>query len=144
MQAMTQAKADTSARPRTVCECRTRDRYGALVGFPTRTALAIHCSFKGRERHDVADGGEQEKKRALFGLDFSSTDLGEKENDPPVMHASVRESCPEVLIVPKVNVAVVLFNATRNLSGLPSTRASTEVCGRMCGRYRYTLNANRR
>jgi hypothetical protein len=40
--------------------------------------LAIHCSFKGRERHDVADGGEQEKKRALFGLDFSSTDLGEK------------------------------------------------------------------
>ena len=78
MQAMTQAKADTSARPRTVCECRTRDRYGALVEFPTRTALAIHCSFKGRERHDVADGGEQEKKRALFGLDFSSTDLGEK------------------------------------------------------------------
>jgi hypothetical protein len=69
MKAMTQAKADTSARPRTVCECRTRDRYGAL---------AIHCSFEGRERHDEADGGEQEKKRALFGLDFSSTDLGEK------------------------------------------------------------------
>jgi len=61
MKAMTQAKADTSARPRTVCECRTRDRYGALVEFPTITALAIHCSFEGRERHDEAGGGEQEK-----------------------------------------------------------------------------------
>ena len=45
MHAMTQAKANTSARPRTVCECRTRDRYGALIEFPTQTAFAIRCSL---------------------------------------------------------------------------------------------------
>ena len=32
-----------------------------------------------------------------------------------------------VLIFPKVIAVLLLFNATRNLSGLPSTRASTEV-----------------
>ena len=56
MHAMTQAKANTSARPRTVCECRTRDRYGALVESPTRTAFAIRCSLPKDSRRRGCSG----------------------------------------------------------------------------------------